>query len=119
MRGCVRPSHASEISLKYQQWAEFKQRSITDVNPWHLGEKIGLKCRNRSLQRMRCLNAFLLSPSFSHVLFDVGLSSVEAMLTSIVTTYQDIPCIAPLVSALFLLAGDVEMDLRYRMAYER
>ena len=34
-------------------------------------------------------------------------------------SFQDIPCIAPLVSALFLLAGDVEMDLRYRMAYER
>ena len=45
-----------------------------------------------------------------------GLSHVIKKITF---TLQDIPCIAPLVSALFLLAGDVEMDLRYRMAYER
>ncbi len=32
---------------------------------------------------------------------------------------KDIPCIDALVSALFLLAGDVEMDIRYRKAYER
>jgi len=49
----------------------------------------------------------------------LDLQSLRRCYKALFEDNKEIPCIAALVSALFLLAGDVEMDMRYRMAYQR